>query len=128
MFNEGRMQRDFTYIDDIVEGVIRVTDRVAAPNERWTGDAPDPGTSRAPYKIYNIGNHSPVELQYFIATIEDALGRKAQKNLLPMQPGDVPATYADVDDLIRDVGFRPETSIEVGVQRFVQWYREYYRV
>ena len=96
------------------------------PNAAWSGDQPDPGTSRAPYKIYNIGNNQPVELQHFIATLEKALGKTAKKNLLPMQPGDVPATYADVDDLMRDVGFRPATPIEVGIKRFVEWYREYH--
>ncbi len=128
VFNNGKMRRDFTYVDDIVEGVIRVTDHVPTPNPDWTGDHPDPGTSRAPYRIYNIGNNQPVELEYFIASIEKALGKTARKNLLPMQPGDVPATYADVDDLIRDVGFRPATPIEQGIQRFVDWYREYYRL
>ena len=128
VFNEGRMRRDFTYIDDIVEGVVRVTDRVPAGNPDWTGEQPDPGTSRAPYRIYNIGNHAPVELLRLIALLEDALGRRAQKRFLPMQPGDVPATYADVDDLIRDVGFMPATPIEEGVRRFVAWYRDFYRV
>jgi len=128
VFNEGRMRRDFTYIDDIVEGVVRVTDRVPAGNPAWSGDAPDPGTSRAPYRIYNIGNHAPVELLHLIGLLEAALGRKAEKRLLPMQPGDVPATYADVDDLIRDVGFQPATPIEEGVRRFVAWYRDFYRV
>jgi len=126
VFNEGRMRRDFTYIDDIVEGVIRVTDRVASGSASWSGDQPDPGTSRAPYRIYNIGNNNPVELLYLIEQIEKALGRKAEKRLLPMQPGDVPATYADVDDLMRDVGFKPATPIEEGVRRFVAWYREFY--
>ena len=126
VFNEGRMQRDFTYIDDIVEGVERVTDRVAAVNPTWSGDAPDPGTSRAPYRIYNIGNHQPVELLHLIACLEESLGRKAEKRLLPMQPGDVPATYADVDDLVRATGFQPATPIEEGVKRFVTWYREFY--
>ncbi len=128
VFNEGKMRRDFTYIDDIVEGVIRVTDRLPEPNEAWRGDQPDPGTSRAPYKIYNIGNNQPVELQHFIASLEKALGITAKKKLLPLQPGDVPATYADVDDLMRDVGFRPATPIEVGIQRFVDWYRGYHQV
>lgn len=128
VFNEGRMRRDFTYIDDIVEGVVRVTDRVPAGNPAWSGDAPDPGTSRAPYRIYNIGNHAPVELLHLIGLLEAALGRKAEKRLLPMQPGDVPATYADVDDLVRDVGFQPATPIEEGVRRFVAWYRDFYRV
>ncbi len=128
VFNEGRMRRDFTYIDDIVEGVVRVTDRVPTGNPDWSGDAPDPGTSRAPYRIYNIGNHAPVELLDLIAVLEAALGRRAEKRLLPMQPGDVPATFADVDDLRRDVGFQPATPIEEGVRRFVAWYREFYRV
>ena len=126
VFNEGKMRRDFTYVDDIVEGVIRVADRTPKPDETWSGERPDPGTSRAPYRIYNIGNHQPVELQYFIATLEKALGKTARRNLLPMQPGDVPATYADVDDLMRDVGFHPSTPIEVGIQRFVDWYRDYH--
>ena len=126
VFNEGRMRRDFTYIDDIVEGVVRVADRVAAPNPAWSGDAPDPGTSAAPYRLYNIGNNNPVELLRLIELLEQALGRAAQKRMLPMQPGDVPATYADVDDLMRDVGFRPATSIEEGVRRFVAWYRSFY--
>ncbi len=128
VYNQGRMQRDFTYIDDIAEGVIRVADRVAVPNPAWSGDTPDPGTSLAPYKIYNIGNHQPVELLYFIEVLEKCLGRKAEKRLLPIQAGDVPATYADVDDLMRDVGFQPATSIEEGIARFVAWYREYYQV
>jgi UDP-glucuronate 4-epimerase len=122
VFNEGRMRRDFTYIDDIVEGVIKVTDRIAAPNPNWNSAAPDPGTSKAPYKIYNIGNNNPVELMHLISTLEAALGKKAEKQMLPMQPGDVPATYADVDDLIHDVAFKPATPIEEGVQRFVKWY------
>lgn len=128
VFNEGKMRRDFTYIDDIVEGVIRVADRAATPHADWSGDSPDPGTSRAPYRVYNIGNHQPVELEYFISTLEQALGITARKNLLPMQPGDVPATYADVDDLMRDVGFRPATPIEEGIRRFVAWYRDYYGI
>lgn len=128
VFNEGRMQRDFTYIDDIVEGVVRVLDRPAQPDADWKASAPDPASSTAPYRLYNIGNNNPVELLQFIGAIEDAIGRKAVLNLLPMQPGDVPATYADVDDLSRDVGFAPDTPIEVGVARFVQWYREYYGI
>lgn len=127
VFNEGRMRRDFTYVDDIVEGVIRVADRLATPDPTWNGGRPDPGTSCAPYRLYNIGNNSPVELMHLIETIETALERKAVRQMLPMQPGDVPATYADVDDLIRDVGFKPSTSIEEGVRRFVSWYREFYR-
>lgn len=126
VYNHGRMQRDFTYIDDIAEGVVRVADRVPEPNPVWSGDAPDPGTSLAPYKIYNIGNHQPVELLYFIEVLENCLGRKAERNLLPIQAGDVPATYADVDDLRRDVGFQPATPIEEGIARFVAWYGEYY--
>ncbi len=128
VFNYGKMQRDFTYIDDIVEGVVRVLDKIPEPNPQWSGDDPDPGTSYAPYKIYNIGNNQPVELMRFIEVIEDALGKKAEKNLLPLQPGDVPATYADIDDLVRDVGFKPDTPLEIGIPKFIQWYREYYGV
>ncbi|MFO1417547.1 MAG: NAD-dependent epimerase [Methylotetracoccus sp.] len=126
VFNFGQHRRDFTYIDDIVEGVVRVLDRVAEPNPTWSGDSPDPGSSRAPYRLYNIGNHQPVELMRFIEVLENCLGRKAEKNLLPMQDGDVPATYADVDDLIRDVGYRPGTPIEQGIERFVAWFKDYY--
>ena len=126
VFNHGRMQRDFTYIDDIVEGVVRVMGRLPAPNPAWSGERPDPGTSYAPYKIYNIGNNQPVELNAFIATIESVLGRTAQKEFLDMQPGDVPATYADVDDLMADVGFKPATPIREGIERFVAWYTAYY--
>lgn len=126
VFNNGQMRRDFTYVDDIVEGVVRVSDNVASGNEQWSGDAPDPGTSRAPYRIYNIGNNQPVELMRLIEVLEGCLGQEAEKNMLPMQPGDVPATYADVEDLVRDVGFAPRTPIEVGVERFVEWYRGYY--
>jgi len=128
VFNYGKMQRDFTFIDDIVEGVIRVSEKVPQGNQAWSGASPDPGTSYAPYKIYNIGNNSPVELLRFIEVLEDALGKKAQKNMLPIQAGDVPATFADVDDLIADVGFKPATSIEDGIGRFVAWYREFYKV
>lgn len=127
VFNQGKMRRDFTYIDDIVEGVIRTLDRTAEPNRAWSGDQPDPGTSSAPARIYNIGNHQPVELLRFIEVLEQALGKKAEKRLMPIQPGDVPATYADIDDLSRDVGFKPSTPIEVGIPRFVEWYREYYK-
>jgi UDP-glucuronate 4-epimerase len=126
VFNNGKMQRDFTYVDDIVEGVFRVIFNTANPNSAWSGDKPDPGTSFAPYRIYNIGNNSPVELLHFIEVLEKCLGKTAIKNLLPIQPGDVPATYADVDDLAKDVGFRPATSIEDGISRFVDWYRVYY--
>lgn len=127
VFNHGQMQRDFTYIDDIVEGVIRVAARPAQPNPLWSGTAPDPGSSFAPWRVYNIGNHSPAELLHFIRTIEEKLGRKAQLNLLPLQPGDVLATCADVADLMQDVGFQPATSIEVGIGRFIDWYRDYYQ-
>ena len=128
VFNHGKMRRDFTYIDDIVQGVIRAADRIAAPNPAWNAAAPDPGTSPAPYRVYNIGNHTPVELDRFIAAIEDNLGKKAIRNNLPMQPGDVPATCADVDDLQRDVGFTPATPLETGIARFIEWYRAYYKV
>lgn len=128
VFNNGDMQRDFTYIDDIVEGVVRTADRMATPNPAWSGAAPDPGTSNAPYRLYNIGNNRPVQLMRLIGLIEDELGIEAKKNFLPMQPGDVPATYADVDALVEDVGFRPATPLEVGVRRFVAWYREYHGV
>ncbi len=126
VYNHGKMQRDFTYIDDIVEGVMRVMDRTPEPNPAWSGDRPDPGTSYAPYRIYNIGNNSPVELLTFIETIEKCIGKTAEKNFLPIQAGDVPATYADVDDLMNDVGFKPATPIGEGIRRFVEWYREYY--
>ena len=128
VFNHGRMRRAFTYIDDIVEGVVRVHDRIAQPNPQWSGMKPDPGTSTAPYRVYNIGHHSPVELLYFIEVLEKTLGRKAEKRLLPMQAGDVPATCADVEDLMQAVGFRPATPIEEGIPRFVEWYRTYYKV
>jgi UDP-glucuronate 4-epimerase len=128
VYNHGRMQRDFTYIDDIVEGVVRVLDRPATPNPAWSGNAPDPGTSYAPYRIFNIGNNNPVELLELIATLEEALGVQAQKKLMPMQPGDVPATYANIDDLVQDVGFKPATELKVGIRRFVDWYRTYYRL
>ena len=125
VFNHGRMQRDFTYIDDIAEGTLRVLDRLPQPNPAFDTDAPDPGSSYAPYRVYNIGNHQPVELMTFIRTIEEALGREAQKNFLPMQPGDVVATYADVEDLKRDVGFEPKTPLAEGIARWVAWYRAY---
>ena len=128
VFNQGQMKRDFTYVDDIVEGVIRTLDRPATADPTWSGDRPTPETSSAPARIYNIGNHRPVELQHFIEVLERALGKKAEKKLMPLQPGDVPETYADIGDLTRDVGFKPATSIEVGIPRFVKWYREFYRV
>jgi len=126
VFNYGNHRRDFTYIDDIVEGVIRVLDRVPEPNPKWSGDDPDSATSNAPYRLYNIGNNRPVELMRYIEVLENCLGRKAEKNLLPLQPGDVPDTYADVADLVRDVDYMPETSIEEGIANFVDWYRKYY--
>jgi len=126
VFNHGRMQRDFTYIDDIIEGVVRIMGRLPKPDPTWNGDNPDPGTSYVPYKIYNIGNNNPVELMEFIAVIEKTLGRQAQKEFLDLQPGDVPATYADIDDLIEDAGFQPRTSIETGIKRFVDWFNKYY--
>jgi UDP-glucuronate 4-epimerase len=128
VFNHGQMRRDFTYIDDIVEGVVRVLDRVPQGEPGFDRANPDTATSYAPYRLYNIGNHTPVELGEFIATLERLLGRKAVKNMLPMQDGDVPATYADVDDLTRDVGFTPATPLATGLARYVEWYREYHRV
>ena len=127
VFNHGKMERDFTYIDDIVEGVVRIMERIPVPDTAWHGDSPDPGSSYARYRIYNIGNNHPVSLTDFIAAIEKALGKKAKKDFLPMQPGDVPATYADIDDLIRDAGFKPATPLAEGITRFIQWYREYYQ-
>lgn len=126
VYNHGKMQRDFTYIDDIVEGVLRVTDRVPVSNSNWTGEDPDPASSKAPYKIYNIGNNNPVQLMHMIETLESNLGMTAQKNFLPMQAGDVLATFADVDDLTRDVGFKPSTTIEEGLEKFVAWYKAFY--
>jgi UDP-glucuronate 4-epimerase len=128
VFNHGRMQRDFTFIDDIVEGVVRVTDTTATPNADWSGDVPDPATSKAPYRVYNIGNNAPVQLGRMIEVLEDALGKTAKKRMLDMQPGDVAATFADVENLERDVGFKPGTSIEDGVRRFVDWYLSFYGV
>lgn len=128
VFNNGRMQRDFTYIDDIVQGVVRTSDRIAQSNPEWDPSHPDPGTACAPYRVYNIGNHSPVELDTFIGLIEKHLGKKAIRQNMPMQPGDVLSTCADVEDLRRDVGFAPETPLDVGLGRFVEWYRSYYHV
>uniref|UniRef100_A0A7C4EJ79 NAD-dependent epimerase n=1 Tax=Fundidesulfovibrio putealis TaxID=270496 RepID=A0A7C4EJ79_9BACT len=128
VFNHGKMRRDFTYIDDIVEGVIRVTLNIPQANPAWDSNKPDPGTSVCPYKLYNIGNNNVVELSAYIEAIEKALGKKAKKIMLPMQPGDVPATFANVDDLMHDVGFKPSTSIEYGIERFISWYRDYYKV
>ena len=126
VFNEGKMRRDFTYIDDIIEGVMRVMARIPQPDPAWDSAKPNPSTSTAPWRIYNIGNNNTVELGTFISTLEDALGKKAIRNLMPMQPGDVEATWADVSDLIADTGFRPQTSVEYGVGQFVKWYKEYY--
>jgi UDP-glucuronate 4-epimerase len=128
VFNYGKHRRDFTYIDDIVEGVIRVLDRIPQPNPDWNGDHPDSATSTGPYRLYNIGNNQPVELMHYIEVLERCLGKKAEMNLLPLQPGDVPDTYADVADLIQDTGYKPDTQVEDGVARFVDWYRGYYGV
>jgi UDP-glucuronate 4-epimerase len=128
VFNHGKMRRDFTYIDDIVQGVVRTCDCVASVNPDWNGAVPDPGTSSAPYRIYNIGNNQPAELMHIIDCLEKTIGKTVEKRSLPMQAGDVPATYADVDDLTEAVGFKPATPIEVGIERFVAWYREYYRI
>ncbi|MDV6340820.1 NAD-dependent epimerase [Nitrosomonas sp. Is24] len=126
VFNHGKMQRDFTYIDDIAEGTVRVLDHIATSNPDFSKDIPDPGTSYAPYRVYNIGNHQPVELMTFIKTIEEALGREAEKNFLPLQPGDVVATYADVEDLRRDIGFEPKTPLVEGIAKWVAWYRGFH--
>lgn len=128
VYNHGKMQRDFTYIDDIIEGVVRVLDRIPEPNLNWSSDSPDPGTSPAPYRLYNIGNNQPAELMYFIKTLEKALGKTAKMQMLPMQPGDVTATYADINDLEREIGFKPRTTIEEGIAHFVDWYRNDYSV
>lgn len=126
VYNYGKHRRDFTYVADIVEGVVRTMDHTATPNEDWDPAAPDPGTSSAPYRIYNIGNQQPVELMRYIEVLEDCLGKKVEKNLLPLQPGDVPDTYADASDLMDDVDYKPETTIEVGIRKFVDWYLEFY--
>jgi len=128
VFNNGNHSRDFTYIDDIIEGVTRVLDRVPEPNPDWSGDNPDSASSTAPYRLYNIGNNEPVELMHYIEVLEDCLGKKAEKNMLPMQPGDVQATYADIDDLVRDIGYKPDMTVEQGLANFVNWYRDFYRV
>lgn len=127
VFNYGRMRRDFTYIDDIVEGVVRVVGNTAKPNPDWDGNNPDPCSSSVPYRVYNIGNNKVVELSEYIETIEKVVGKKAIYNYMPMQPGDVPATEANVDDLVRDVGFKPDTTIEYGITKFIEWYRDYYK-
>ena len=128
VFNYGKHRRDFTYIDDIVEGVIRTLDNVATANKEWSGKEPDSGTSKAPWRVYNIGNQSPVELMDYIDTLEKFLGKKVEKNLLPLQPGDVPDTYADVEALVKDVGYKPNTTIDQGIEKFVAWYKDYYKV
>ncbi len=128
VFNFGKHRRDFTYVDDIVEGVLRVLDRPAPPNPDWQGIRPDPGSSTAPWRVYNIGNSSPVELMDYIAAIEKALGKKADMEMLPLQPGDVPDTYADVADLVEQFDYRPTTHVELGVANFVAWYRDYYKI
>lgn len=128
VFNYGKHKRDFTFIDDIVEGVIRTLDNPATPNNDWNSDAPDPATSPAPYRIYNIGNNQPVDLEHYISTLEGCLNMQAEKNLLPLQAGDVPDTYADVSDLVRDVNYKPDTSVEEGIGKFVDWYTEYYKI
>jgi len=126
VFNYGKHRRDFTYVDDIVEGVIRTLDHTALPNPDWSGDKPDPGTAKAPYRLYNIGNNAPVELMHYIKVLEDCLGKKAEMNMLPLQPGDVPDTYANVEDLVADVDYKPNTSVEDGIANFVNWYKSYY--
>lgn len=128
VFNHGNMVRDFTYVDDIVEGVVRVIDHPPAGNENWTGEAPDPSTSPAPYKVYNIGNNNPIKLMDFIKAIEEKLGKEAQKNMLPIQPGDVEATYANVEDLVSNLDYKPETGIQEGIDNFVDWYRNYFKI
>ncbi|MEJ2106547.1 MAG: NAD-dependent epimerase [Acidiferrobacteraceae bacterium] len=128
VFNYGKHRRDFTYIDDIVEGVVRTLDRIPEPNPDWSGDKPDSASSLAPYRLYNIGNNQPVELLHYIKVLENCLGKKAEQNLLPLQLGDVPDTYADVDDLVRDTGYKPMMTVEEGISRFVDWYRDYYQV
>jgi len=127
LFNRGQMRRDFTYVDDVVEAVVRLVEHVPTGNPQWSGEAPDPGSSVAPWRVYNIGNNNPVELLEVVRLLEDAIGMKAKRELAPMQPGDVPATYADVDDLIREVGFKPATPIKDGIERFIKWYRDYHR-
>lgn len=128
VYNHGRMKRDFTYIDDIIEGIVRLIPNIAKPNTDWTGMRPDPGSSFAPYRIYNIGNNQPVELMRFIEVLEEKTGKEAIKNFMPLQDGDVPETFADVDDLMQDVGFKPNTSIEKGIEHFVNWYKAYYQI
>ena len=128
LFNNGNMRRDFTYIDDVVEAVVRLVERTPQPNPNWLGDTPDPASSSAPWRVYNIGNNKPVELLEVVRLLEEAIGKKSKRELLPMQPGDVPATYADVDDLMRDADFRPTTPIADGISRLIDWYRSYHRL
>jgi UDP-glucuronate 4-epimerase len=128
VFNHGHHRRDFTFVDDIAEGVVRSLDHVAEPNTEWDSDNPDPATSKAPYRLYNIGNNQPIELMRYIEVLEECLGRKAEKNMLPLQLGDVPETFADVNSLVEAVGYRPETTVEYGIARFVEWYLDYYQV
>lgn len=128
VFNYGKHRRDFTYIDDIVEGVVRTLDKTAKPNPNWNGKNPDPGSSKVPWRLYNIGNNQPIELMHYIETLEDCLGKKAKTNLLPLQAGDVPDTYANIDDLVRDTGYKPQTTVEQGIANFVSWYKEYYKI
>ncbi len=128
VFNYGKHRRDFTYIDDIVEGVVRTLDKTAKPNPNWNGKNPDPGSSKVPWRLYNIGNNQPIELMHYIETLEDCLGKKAKINLLPLQSGDVPDTYANIDDLVRDIGYKPQTTVEQGIANFVSWYKEYYKI
>ncbi|QIT56643.1 NAD-dependent epimerase [Aquisalimonas sp. 2447] len=128
VFNYGNHRRDFTFVDDIAQGVMRSMDHVATPDPEWSGDAPDPATSAAPYRLYNIGNNRPIELMHYIHVLEECLGREADKRMLPMQQGDVPDTWADAEDLVREVGYRPDTPVEEGVRRFVDWYRDYYNI
>jgi UDP-glucuronate 4-epimerase len=128
VFNNGNMERDFTYVEDIVEGVLRVIQKIPEGSAAWTGDAPDPATSYCPYRVYNIGNNRKEKLLRYIEVLEDKLGKKAEKNMMPMQPGDVPATYANVDDLTEDFDYKPDTTLEYGIGKFVDWYREYYKL
>ena len=128
LFNHGKMRRDFTYVDDVVESVVRLIDRPAAADPSWSGERPDPSRSAAPWRVYNIGNNEPVDVPHVVDLLEQALGRSAKREMFPMQAGDVPATYADVDDLMRDVGFRPSTPIADGIARFVSWYRAYHKL
>ena len=128
LFNHGNMRRDFTYVDDVVESVVRLVERAPSSNSKWSSEEPDPGSSAAPWRVYNIGNNNPVELLEVVRLLEEAIGMKAKRELLPMQPGDVPATFANVDDLMRDVGFKPATDIKAGIKRFIAWFKDYHCV